>query len=80
VINENDQLVFREAQVRWRRAGEILVDAKIGPDERVIISHLQSPVPGMQVRKEGAGDVRKKGNAHLGGSGTEQGKKAMNKE
>jgi RND family efflux transporter MFP subunit len=52
LVNTEGVLSFREAQVRWRRAGEVLVDAESGPDERVIISHLQSPVPGMQVREE----------------------------
>ncbi|MCI5120485.1 MAG: efflux RND transporter periplasmic adaptor subunit [Candidatus Electrothrix sp. AUS4] len=52
VVNGEGLLSFRDAQVRWRRAGEVLVEAEIGPDERVVISRLQSPIPGMKVREE----------------------------
>ncbi|MCI5167561.1 MAG: hypothetical protein D3903_16080, partial [Candidatus Electrothrix sp. GM3_4] len=41
-----------EARVLWRRVDEVLMDAKIAANERVIISRLQSPVPGMKVREE----------------------------
>ncbi|MCI5160059.1 MAG: hypothetical protein D3906_16870, partial [Candidatus Electrothrix sp. AUS1_2] len=52
VINGDGVLSFRDAQVRWRRVGEVLVEAEITPDERVVISRLQSPIPGMKVRDE----------------------------
>ncbi|WP_339137978.1 MAG: HlyD family efflux transporter periplasmic adaptor subunit [Candidatus Electrothrix sp. GW3-4] len=52
VVNAEGLLSFREAQVRWRRVDEVLVEAKIGPDERVITSRLQAPIPGMKVREE----------------------------
>jgi RND family efflux transporter MFP subunit len=52
LVNGQGVLAVREARVLWRRVNEVLVDAEIGPDERVITSHLQSPVPGMQVREE----------------------------
>ncbi|MCI5221535.1 MAG: efflux RND transporter periplasmic adaptor subunit, partial [Candidatus Electrothrix sp. AR4] len=50
----NDEGVFdsREVRVLWRRIDEVLVDANIAADERVIISRLQSPIPGMRVREE----------------------------
>ncbi|MCI5168530.1 MAG: hypothetical protein D3903_21160 [Candidatus Electrothrix sp. GM3_4] len=52
LVNADGVLSFREARVLWRRVNEVLVDAKIAPDERVIISRLQSPVSGMKVREE----------------------------
>ena len=52
VINADGVLSFRDARVRWRRVDEVLVDAKIAPDERIIVSRLQSPIPGMRVRQE----------------------------
>ena len=51
LVNDQGLLSFREARVLWRRVNEVLVDAEISPDERVITSHLQSPVPGIQVRE-----------------------------
>ncbi|MDU9048729.1 MAG: efflux RND transporter periplasmic adaptor subunit [Candidatus Electrothrix sp. Rat3] len=52
LVNADGVLSFREARVLWRRVDEVLVDAEIAPDERVIVSRLQSPVPGMKVREE----------------------------
>ncbi|MCI5125095.1 MAG: hypothetical protein D3925_11610, partial [Candidatus Electrothrix sp. AR5] len=52
LINGDGVFSFREARVLWRRVDEVLVDAEIAPEERVIISRLQSPVPGMKVREE----------------------------
>jgi multidrug efflux pump subunit AcrA (membrane-fusion protein) len=56
VVNGDGVLSFRDAQVRWRRVGEVLVEAEIAPDERIVISRLQSPIPGMKVREEAGKD------------------------
>ncbi|MCI5145746.1 MAG: efflux RND transporter periplasmic adaptor subunit [Candidatus Electrothrix sp. AR3] len=58
----NDAGVFdsREVRVRWRRIDEVLVETSIAADERVITSRLQSPIPGMLVREEGAKPLQKK--------------------
>ena len=55
LVNGDGVFSFREARVLWRRVDEVLVDAEIAPEERVIISRLQSPVPGMTVREESEG-------------------------
>ncbi len=68
LMNGKGQLVFREVKVLWRRAGVVLVDAEIGPAERVITSHLQSPVPGMRVREESEG-TQKRSRKGQGGEG-----------
>ncbi|CAK8722451.1 RND family efflux transporter, MFP subunit [Candidatus Electrothrix aarhusensis] len=52
LVNGDGVFSFREARVLWRRVDEVLVDAEIAPDERVITSRLQSPVPGIKVREE----------------------------
>jgi hypothetical protein len=52
LVNGDGVFSFREARVLWRRVDEVLVDAEISPDERVITSRLQSPVPGIKVREE----------------------------
>ncbi|MCI5163341.1 MAG: efflux RND transporter periplasmic adaptor subunit [Candidatus Electrothrix sp. AX5] len=52
LVNGDGVFSFREARVLWRRVDEVLVDAEISPDERVITSRLQSPVPGMKVQEE----------------------------
>ncbi|MCI5138318.1 MAG: HlyD family efflux transporter periplasmic adaptor subunit, partial [Candidatus Electrothrix sp. AR1] len=52
LVNGDGVFAFREARVLWRRVDEVLVDAEIAPEERVIISRLQSPIPGMTVREE----------------------------
>ncbi|MCI5142413.1 MAG: hypothetical protein D3909_12000, partial [Candidatus Electrothrix sp. ATG1] len=52
LVDQEGLFATREVQVRWRRADEVLVNADIAPDERVIVSRLQTPVPGMRVREE----------------------------
>ena len=50
VITEEGRLDIREATVLWRRIDDVLVDARLSPGERLIVSRLQSPVPGMELR------------------------------
>ena len=52
LMNQEGLLDSREVKVRWQRVGEVLVDADIGSDERMIVSRLQMPLPGMRVRDE----------------------------
>jgi RND family efflux transporter MFP subunit len=51
-INDENRLVIRQAQVLWRRLDEVLVAVDREPDERLIISRLQSPLPGILLRDE----------------------------
>lgn len=52
LINGEGKLDIREVNVLWRRVGEVLVDAQLAPGERLIISRLQSPIPGMEIRDD----------------------------
>lgn len=52
LVNGEGLLVVRDVKVLWRRVDEVLVGAQLKPDERVIVSRLQSPVPGMVLRDE----------------------------
>ncbi|MCW5213236.1 efflux RND transporter periplasmic adaptor subunit [Desulfobulbus sp. TB] len=54
LVDQEGLFHIREVQVRWRRVDEVLVDADIAPNERVIVSRLQTPLPGMRVREEEA--------------------------
>ncbi|MCI5194514.1 MAG: efflux RND transporter periplasmic adaptor subunit [Candidatus Electrothrix sp. AU1_5] len=54
LMNQEGLLDSRAVKVRWQRIGEVLVDADIGPDEQMIVSRLQTPLPGMRVREEQA--------------------------
>ncbi len=58
LVNGEGILDIREVKVLWRRVGEVLVDTQLAPDERIIISRLQSPVPGMVVRDNSRPDLR----------------------
>ncbi|MBC8317609.1 MAG: efflux RND transporter periplasmic adaptor subunit [Desulfobulbaceae bacterium] len=65
VVNENGILDIRPAQIRWRRVDEMLVSAEIKPGEEVIISRLQSPLPGMTVRLDRGNGVAKTENSTM---------------
>lgn len=52
LVNGEGKLDIREVNVLWRRVNEVLVDARLATDERVIISRLQSPIPGMEIRDD----------------------------
>lgn len=50
LVNAKGILDIRDVRVLWRRVDEVLVDARLADDERLVVSRLQSPVPGMTVR------------------------------
>jgi RND family efflux transporter MFP subunit len=50
VVNDKGILNIKPAQILWRRVNEMFVSADINPGEELIISRLQSPLPGMAVR------------------------------
>jgi len=50
VMDKEDRLDVRRVEVAWRRADEVIVTSGIAPGERVITSHLASPVDGIAVR------------------------------
>ncbi|MEN8199906.1 MAG: efflux RND transporter periplasmic adaptor subunit [Thermodesulfobacteriota bacterium] len=51
-VNSEGIVNFRAVDVLWRRTEEVLVDTDLPVDEKIILSRLQSPIPGMQVRDE----------------------------
>lgn len=52
VMTEEDRLDVRPVEVDWRRSEEVIVTSGIAPGERVITSHLASPVDGIAVRTQ----------------------------
>jgi len=50
VVSDKGILNIKPAHILWRRVDEMLVSAEINPGEEIIISRLQSPLPGMAVR------------------------------
>jgi len=67
-VNSEGIVAFREVKILWRRVDDVLVDATLPPDERIILSRLQAPVPGMFVRDQSQSGVaerrQKKGSKH----------------
>ncbi|KPJ98228.1 MAG: hypothetical protein AMK71_11735 [Nitrospira bacterium SG8_35_4] len=50
VKDRNDALQFRNVTVIWRRKDEVLVKADLVDGDTLILSRLQSPLPGMKVK------------------------------
>lgn len=50
LLSPDGKLALRDASIKWRRQEDFLVHADIGPEERLIVSRLQTPLPGMQLR------------------------------
>ena len=59
LVNGEGRLDIREVTVLWRRVDEVLVDTQLAPDERIITSRLQSPIPGMAIRDDSGSKMRK---------------------
>lgn len=55
VVDAGGKLQIRKVEVKWRRKHEVLVSGQFDPQDRLIVSKLQSPLPGMKVvtQKEG---------------------------
>jgi RND family efflux transporter MFP subunit len=52
ILNREGRLDIRPVDILWRRKDEILVTAELAPQEKLIVSRLQSPLPGMKVQSE----------------------------
>lgn len=52
ILNQKSRLDIRSVDIVWRRKDEILVNAELAPQERVITSRLQLPLPGMKVQSD----------------------------
>jgi len=49
LVDHNDQIQILEADVRWRRAETVLVTHQFMRDQRLVVSDLRAPLPGMAV-------------------------------
>ncbi|MBU0943503.1 MAG: hypothetical protein KKE53_03535, partial [Proteobacteria bacterium] len=52
LVNDEGLLDIREVKVLWRRVNEVLVDMQLAADERIVVSRLQSAIPGMVLRDD----------------------------
>lgn len=50
VLKKDNTLVICNTNVNWRRKNELLLSADIREGERLIVSRIQTPVPGMKLR------------------------------
>nr|MBC8372119.1 hypothetical protein [Planctomycetota bacterium] len=50
LVGGDEKLVFRQAEVIWRRSGDVLVRCEVLPGEKLVTSRLGSPLPGDKVR------------------------------
>ena len=50
VMNKNDTLDIRRADIRWRESGVVYIANQLEAGERLIVSDLAAPVQGMKLR------------------------------
>lgn len=50
ILKKDGTLDICKADVKWRRENELLLTAPINEGERLIVSRLQNPLPGMKLR------------------------------
>jgi RND family efflux transporter MFP subunit len=50
MVGSEGKLVFRDAEVVWRRRADVLVRCNVSPGEKLVVSRLGAPLPGMMVR------------------------------
>ena len=62
ILDPEDRLRFRDVKILWRTEDEVVISQGLTKGERVVLTRLASPVPGMslQVRKEPAENAQKK--------------------
>jgi RND family efflux transporter MFP subunit len=52
IIDDQDRLLIRDVDIAWRHQDRVLVRSGLAEGERVIISPLSTPVPGMALRAD----------------------------
>lgn len=52
IMNADDQLEIRKVTLAWRMKDTVLVGAGLASGERVIVSRIPTPIPGMDLRVE----------------------------
>jgi RND family efflux transporter MFP subunit len=50
LVSRDNKLVFRQAEVIWRRSGDVLVRCEVVPGEKLVTSRLGTPLSGDKVR------------------------------
>jgi hypothetical protein len=55
VAGKDDRLEIREVRTIWRDMHTVLLNEGLHPGDRVIVSDLATPVPGMAVKVENGG-------------------------
>ncbi len=50
LLNQENRLITRPVDIVWRRQNEMLIRVDLHDSEKLIISRLQSPLPGMALR------------------------------
>jgi RND family efflux transporter MFP subunit len=58
VMNDDDALERREVELVWRTAEHVWVRGPIERGERIIVSRIGTPVPGMALRQESPGAAK----------------------
>jgi len=59
LMDADNRLVVRPVEVAWRRENDVLVRNGIAEGERIILTHIAAPIPGMKLRlPERAGAAR----------------------
>lgn len=53
VMDPDDTLRFRDVRIPWRTEDEVVVSEGLRPGERVVLTRLASPIPGMKLRHRG---------------------------
>jgi len=56
VMNADDKLEIREANIVWRRENDVLLRDSVDEGERIIVSSIATPVPGLGLRAEHDGN------------------------
>jgi len=52
VLDEDDALRFRDVTIAWRSGEEVVVSEGLQRGERVVVTPLASPIPGMKLRPQ----------------------------
>ena len=52
IMNADDKLEIREANIVWRRENDVLLRKSVDEGDRIIVSRIATPVPGLALRAE----------------------------
>ncbi len=69
VMNPKGKLECREVEVLRRQGGKALIKGAVSDGDRIVRSHIASPIPGMTLRTKGQGATKSGPGAKNSGSG-----------